>query len=666
MPTDALHLSADALTHLQDLAVIRGENPMVREFIGHGPELGLVSGVLISVDADDLETVAREIDRAAGVAGPSVDRLFEEMSYGVMQDTIDTGLVLPVLTGESVRISEDFPAHQVELLQSVVRTALPEASRPLFMTFPNLAGRLTFDTLNFLTSGDTEARRQAIETYPMVAEDMVQMPKFRAPLDARTELAPIVGEHLELDAAQMRIYARYERAIAELTFAPGNEQGSLAARKAISLDPRRVPPLASIRNHAVLMARRIRMDQLPAAQSGDAPAAIQASLRFSEVRVGFSSHLNVGERPFDRITSRIRPGDWEEATERLKLQRKRMGNVLDSIRSTTQTIASAILVDMLRRDEAIDMDRISAAAHRVLSDEPVEEDDAVYLSTFLMSLADRSYAMTQVGLRLRQVIGDGASLKSLSEADTRWHHVQEQIGNELMATEKDIAWTALVGRRPIDRLVGRELVSSEALLTQGRREEHCVGSYSRHVLEAKPKELTLIFSIETEAGEILSTAEISGLEVKTSAGSPGYAWTLQQHKARRNGAPGPEASRAADQLVAYLGGLPYEEVRAYISAINRDTANLKDKLARVLNAYGGNICEPRLPERALAAIESTLPKPLRELTISDWTARLADTDAKQAEKGGTRTISRLAELNECARRALVQLARDNALETCPQ
>lgn len=615
MSSNLIQLKSEALSNLQSLTLTRGENPMLCEFIVHSPALGVSSGVLLNLEESDLQSIAATVDRAAGEAAQTGQDFHETLPYHLVSTALPYALLSEPLTGVASQAPEDYPEDQVEALQSVALSALTSTALEIMKRLPDIGASHLNETLNFLTSGDIEARSQALISYPMMAEKLVTNRKFRAIIDARSELGPVIADELGLTAAQMRVYSRFERAISDLTFDPGNPNGATPVKRRCVTRFGHATSMNNIQSIAVQAAQRIRFDQLPAGADADDHVRVLEVLDFTDTALDFEKTLDVGPAPFDRIFRRISATDWGSAKSRLRDQKSKMWDTHDYLRNTARYLTSAILAQKLQDAEGIDMHRISSTAHQLLSEEELHADDAVYLSTFADRIQEKAWMTCRSVL---QVIGEHASLKTIAEADARWHHTHGQIDNEMMAIQQNIEWAPLLDEIQVGSLVAKELSSTDALIQQGRRENHCVGSYSRHVLDANHQALMLLFSIESPDGRILSTAELTGQKMQIQPDGPGYSWQVTQHKAKNNASPSREAEAAAEALRTRLEDLSAEEVQTYADRISTNQGNLKEKLSRLVNACGANICETDMPERTMQLIAPLLPKSLRGLSAADW------------------------------------------------
>lgn len=633
MNFEHLRVPSEGLTHLTDLLLLRDENPHIYDVVAHSPSLGLFTAKMISArPIDDLEEVVTRIDEAAGAAKGSVPAMIETLGRDVMSDLLECQLFMKPLTGVLTSISNSYPEEQLEAVSDIAIKAIPAASRTLLERMESYGTDALLVAANFLSSGDLEARRQVLISYPMATYRLLSDPEFRAAVDKREEIAPILSTHLGLDAAAMRIFTRFERAISDLCYEEGNEKGSAIpmgiadkyGRSDGNRVGRRLVGLHHVRDTAIQASSRMKLEQLLDGRDLKSHMDTLFALRAFSIAEGGAGITSLGPAPFDRVLQRVKPGEWGEVSGRLSQQLFKLADLHDYSRATVTKIVSAILVERFRQDPWIDMDLLSDTAHKVLSDEEVDPAAAEALGTFLTALNQNSYLVQQTSVTFARIVGDRASLKAVSEANARWHHIQGRIDNELMATSENLEWDPMLGEVDLDGVRARELTSSEALIAQGRRENHCVGSYSRQVLGANRGDITLLFSIEDPAGDILSTAEITAKLVQIDARTNSYSWSCPQHQARSNTPPSTRAQEAVRQLLTRLDQLPQSTVGAYVNRIVHDHQNLKDSLARSINVFGANICDPGLPERTVETIASTLPKRLRNASIDEWRQLLED------------------------------------------
>ncbi|MCW3784779.1 PcfJ domain-containing protein [Defluviimonas salinarum] len=121
-------------------------------------------------------------------------------------------------------------------------------------------------------------------------------------------------------------------------------------------------------------------------------------------------------------------------------------------------------------------------------------------------------------------------LKVIARLSRLWHQERDTREQAVLERYPELAlkaagWQPFIGEmRPDGPIRIRELTSRSQLVSQGRREMHCVGGYAGEVMSGR----TMIFSIENEAGKILSTLSLVLEDDK---------WRIDQNYAKGNTTP---------------------------------------------------------------------------------------------------------------------------------
>lgn len=644
MTHDQIHLSGADLSHLEQIAIVQDENTYLYDVIGFSAELGLFSAKMSTIRLDlDLEDLAFEMDALAGEARGSIQELSAILGARAVAIPLDPLLFVDHFVADGTQVPEGFPEDQVALLRRVATSSLPERSAALLRRFRTMGTTKLMDALNFLSSGDQTARRQAVEAYPLAANALLANVEFRRVIDAREELGPAIADQFALTASQMRIYSRIEQAYSRLALSPDNPAGTdgLMTGHVWGGIHQRSPGMHKACELARAASQTLRLDQLP---SGTTPDDDRDSLRplyALEISQRAQQVTSLGPEPFDRVLTRVRAGDWTDACARLEAQCRKISNLSDYARNTIRALNAAILVNEIRDGGAVDLDGLSRAAHKVLADDPIDRREAEDLSVFLSVVNERAYQLSQRSAGFLALLGRNASLKEISELNQRWHHIQGRISNQLMASSHDLSWTPLIGEISLGGQVLREVSSTAEMIRQGEIERHCVGSYAQQVLQPNPNKVSLIFSIEEPGGKTLSTAEIVRHRVAAPGGGFDFRWECPQNLARGNTPPPRDAVAAAELLLSHLQAMRVEDVENYVSEVCRQPGNLKGQLVRAINAVGANICDPDLPERTLASITSTLPKALRGLSLQELSNRLTEAEGPLSLGSPSNMIERI-------------------------
>lgn len=133
----------------------------------------------------------------------------------------------------------------------------------------------------------------------------------------------------------------------------------------------------------------------------------------------------------------------------------------------------------------------------------------------------------------------------------RWRaEYNRAIGASGPETRPANTWrTVLMGPLKIGDLSVIELDSASALAEEGKRLDHCVGTYQGVCSSG----LTHIFSVRDAEGQSLSTAEIRLAKRRDGA----MACTLIQHHSRNDSKPGWQCSEVIGELLRMLDDEPY-------------------------------------------------------------------------------------------------------------
>jgi hypothetical protein len=220
---------------------------------------------------------------------------------------------------------------------------------------------------------------------------------------------------------------------------------------------------------------------------------------------------------------------------------------------------------------------------------------------------------------------------SLSES---WHRNLQRHEDRIVELSLEKRWTPLLGTADCEAsIVARELSSALELKTQGRREGHCVGGYADKVLRADGRSFTSIFSLEKDGG-VLATVEILMARRRTASG-PAWVAEVVQNRARNNGAPAPEAVRAADVLCARMAAMPEDEISAHVSGLFRmRRRSLEAKLPRHLEKAGYDIWDRGRLEVAWDELSGHLPRRLRKAGLDAFIAGQDLSDAAFTTRSG--------------------------------
>lgn len=489
----------------------------------------------------------------------------------------------------------------------------------------NTASNLNqFKQVDYLGSGDRKARRQAIWAYPLEYMKLIEG-YARGTIDKRRPLAPEMAREYALDPGQAKIFSQIQKRIGDLirTNSHPRMDGMASSRdskvaQSPVIENREIAALATS-EHVRRAARVLDPGQIPPDERN-----LLGLMRFMRHVERLQRESGITDPPFDRLMRRVKPDDWARQADLLP-KRVKAREVRDYIEKTGQAIRNAIIVDGLRTSDAFDLSRIANIAERLWSGNDISADDATMIKQFSDGLADHfmfgnTVASNAVIQYLGQLLTDHASLKVIDKLQTRWHHQRESVNNDTMSTSQSLTWPAFVGEITLNGgITARELNGTTLLAEQGQREEHCVGGYASHILNADKNNARLIFSLE-EAGKILSTLEVTMVYRDNETN-----FSITQNRAFRNSEPCLAAKTAAAALITHICDIDAEKARTYLESIRGHTGNAMEKLNLTLTRIGANMTNPKLPETILEKIDPVLPKGLRGMDVTQWRDRMAQT-----------------------------------------
>ena len=333
MHYDSLRVAPSDLNHLTDLLLLRDENPHIYDLVACSPALGLFTAKMISADEiEDLADVVARVDEAAGAADGSVTDMIEALGGDVVQSPLEYSLFAESFTGTAWPVNDSYPKEQLDEMRNVARGSLPAESLPLLMRMQSYGSVKLLDVLNFLSSGDTEARRQVLISYPLATCVLIENEAFRSEVDSRREISPFLSRNLELDASQMRIFTRFERAISELSYRQDNELGSAIPWKRTSRynsPQHNAPDLSQVRSLARDASTRMKLEQLSDGREAADHTDTLLALRAFNIASEGQRSTNLGAAPFDRVLRRVQAGQWGDASERLSKQISKLATLHD-------------------------------------------------------------------------------------------------------------------------------------------------------------------------------------------------------------------------------------------------------------------------------------------------------------------------------------------------
>lgn len=475
--------------------------------------------------------------------------------------------------------------------------------------------------LTFLTTGDSAIRAQALSSVPFFARDIVtnahgicDLVDARAPLQPAFERITGISEPArlkELLAVQAEVVAEMKETddfwLSAMMMAPAKEGAQ---------DFRGYGGIFNVHSNIPSTYKRLPLRLL---RAGASHVAELNDVRFQVDMT--ESDLGITTIPIDRMLNRIDIDGIPDLLESIRNTRTHAREFKDYTDFLKKSITAIMMSDTLRESEHIDLARVHASAMKVLGEEDLSEDEALELKDVLGAIDRISYhgLWTRVKAALREDLSRLASLKTLIELSTRWHHNTQRLTDIAMMGSSDISWEPILGETSYAGLRMREITSSGDLRRQGEREGHCVGSYTQSVLGCTREKFKLIFSIEN-GNEILSTFEVDGRISRPQPGrkeEPTVWFSAGQHKAKANREPCPAALRAADALMRELGEMQAEQAMDYTRSLMSNATGLRDQVVKLMQSYGANILDPKLGEVLGGELARVLPPRMRDLKFID-------------------------------------------------
>jgi len=625
------HMSAPTLTGHDELLLVRGENPMGFLYLGFRAGEGFSGGLMADVSRRPLAECAVAIDSALCAGDPA--------PFPMIRAEIPPHILTGAIFDPEGGAVHGYLPEQIEAVSRLINERLPEGATGLINRKVLGHDAPLIDWVNYLSCGDREARVQALRAVPLQTGSLLTDPDMKDLVDQRSHITPLVARKAGLKGQQMQIYARIEAQMATLLSRDLNGEPPLTREPIAKTGLINTPLLRMsadvLRELAYAAARVLRTDQVPRSPED----TVELLTYFSEsnrIRKGVPLNDLILRKHLSRVTpSTSDEGAWGRAC--VQLQKKvPVQETTDYLGAVAKALMSGLIVHKMRDLGVVDFHRIGSVAKTLREKGEPEASDGEYMASYVRAIGEAEYRLGGTRRSLTGLIGEGHSMRSLRDAQVRWHHVHHTLGNEVMTSREPLEWAPLLGQVDLGPIRAVELTSSGALERQGRLERHCVGGYTGAVMGATSERASLIFSLERE-GEILSTVEMRVLQSKWDKKNP--SWEIVQNKAARNADPSPEALEAGDRLKGELATLSAREIRDYLTGIRSNATQIRDTLALVSTRMGADITNPDLPELALKAYAEVLPKTLSGLGV----AQFQDALIAYAGADALAEIDRLAE-----------------------
>lgn len=665
--------------------ILRNENPIFTLLVTDRPDEGVLAEVIMTPDAMSRGAVSAILSNPAGYVEAEVHDL---LSFGAAMDAPVDTLIYKCLTMHAPEGFSGYSGDQIQALQDFILERIPESGAQWIKANPTVSGK-AMRWVNFLSMGDKEARAQALHEFPIVAGSLLEMPMTVSAIDERKEIT----EGLAADLKDIL----GKGLVKFLDGSPGAPELTEKSRDAICLSTARKLLVAEAvaRNHLssnaedssgrlaqqaidffvetdkknlnsmVKAIALVRRDQIP----DDWNTMVRMRDFFREsITQKITTDLTFS--PYMRLAKGIKKDQWAAGFRRLKSSGyDDLSLIRDYLGSTSGRIAAAISIDIMRDCIPREThDEIAKLSEALWSKKELTPEEAHRMASFL-DLCEHDYSKsntTNISMNVRSIRSDvkrlisgAASLKTIEELQARWHFNNGTIERKVMSDTGTMSWKPILGRIDLGGgIVGREITDSASLMEQGSREKHCIGGHAMRILSATNGNMKAVFSIETEAGDILSTVELGGKITGRGANEEAF-WHNCEHRAKRNSAPSEEAQSAVIKLVDILNDLPASRSRRYAASIGLNPSKLISELQRFTTMMSVNPCNPDIPEIALEAVNAVLPKSLRDMSLEGW--RNAITRNPESE-----SCKALAEIREKATKVAQKILDIEALNACEE
>lgn len=606
MHKDALWLKKPQLRHYDHVLIMRDrDSPLFFNVTAFDAENGFTGGLVLADQGHgDMEMIATAVDRHPG----DLESACRSTGHVV---AVEVGLNKHSLHSAATGTTMGgVPRAYIEMVADL----LPGSLQTRKALFKIATSRYAPGLASFLAQGDREARLQALRHYLPHARVILENNNLAEAIDARREFLPELASALGIDMKTARKASALSLLVSEAYMADGmNRSGDIFLLGATS-------------SRILSLSLMVESRSLPT--SG--PEAIDA-LSTVQVAHSIAQDAGFGLAPMARVIGRIQPGEWAQAKEAMKsLALKYRNRVGDYLRFITHTASAAAAVSVVRDTMPGVVQRIEQISHQVLEDEPVRDDEAALLDTYLpmirsaVMLANGGNGLPGRGVPNRAetscslgvAVGQFGSLKTFGELSERWHHRNQELSSRLKDIPMHLEWPPFMGEAswPEKGITFREICSNTSLTELGAQQNHCVGSYASVVMAATAEEARLIFTIEKD-GTVLSTAEMA-LGTLPSPSIDRLFCDISQNQAANNSTPCELAQAAATRLAEMLRKLPKARFKAYVDGISA-SAGLKAALMSTIEFTDANIVRSDLPQVTVEVLDPLLPKPLRQGAIFD-------------------------------------------------
>lgn len=572
------------LERVENLLLINPGNPMIVLALQFDQISGYTGGVFLNNDALTLEDIAREID-ACEIADREVPYPVIEVEFPekIILDSIHAKDPEPAIIGEP---QEHDASHLFPAVLDILGCGVKPAHLPLI-------GTPVYDWLDFLSQGDRDARAQAMQAFPHFHEDLLKDVDIQNAIDDRQPLLPLIAKKYNLSPQSARRLGVIEAGIGKAIAQDGRLTGSC-------FSPSNIPMLCKA-------VSWIRNDQMPETETD-----ILAMTALFRAYSAFKTTNGADDTLPKRFNSTIKADQWATAHTffRKEFLSQEMRGFLEDL---SNKISTAITSEAIR-NSGVDLEALQDISRQVWEKKKITDAEHDVLVDFMKAIA--STAGYRPPLAIRMAISRHLACeftpKEMREACVRWHHIRQTLEDQIMTSPVNITWSPLKGRVELGDVTARELHGSAMLKAQGATEKHCVGGYASRILAGTSEKGDLIFSLE-QNDRILSTLH---LEVTSPSYLKSFEVNIIEHKSTRNSRPCEVARAAAAHLEAALSDVPFKEMRTYLRGVEKNSDNIRDKLAGSVTMFGGNFFNPDLPEEIVETYRPVMPRKLKGLSVN--------------------------------------------------
>jgi len=638
--------------------------------VGHSARIGLFSLCCYSLkDPGSITDLPGYIDHRLEVtAGVPMDGLLQSDMPDLFEmnesGKIDGGgfpweFLYKAVFGKAEYDFETFEPFRPEVASFIDRH-LPEIGRKALTGLDHLHQYELRRGLRFLTSGDTEARAQALMSFPLLSSGMIAGGNrdLVMAIDRREELLPVVADAYRLLPEQARAFSRLNQLLAGELYAEKRISSihtleeEFCRHKVVKGKTRPADPTKQMLEAALTLSRNGSLLGLSAAR-GALPTSVvsPAPPKSSTIPRTGMKHLMPDRQPGDPVDqvlrrmatiwslsfaserasvsidvfgSRMRRLETEDLQYEVKsLNTGLLRHVADFTGFLRRSVENTLLSSAIRQAAGPALYDLHEIGNSILNGKPISEEESLRMRDFMTALKGHAARLSESVVEPVAIHATGLmTYKQLKEASALWHRQATNIESRLMAETSDLSWKPLLGTVEIGGLNAREMVSTADFVQQGELEGHCVASYARKVMDSarERKDLTIVMSIEEQGGEILSTAEFTGRPVR---GKDRWSWDCEQNMAAHNEDPCDIAEDAANAVISLLDRIPAAQVNKYMDYHLLGDGQIRNEFAKMLSEFGANLTDPDLPEKILASIRPYLPESLSGRCVEDWEAALA-------------------------------------------